>query len=403
MHHAGRILRGCRTRVFRWFGVFWSSLVKMSVLYFLLTYFWTYLVMRQVFRNKYMVLVLLIACESMTLILFSYWWYNPVTDMIVILYTASVAAVLLHPKNAWLWVSVCLSLFLAALMKPNVSGLAIIGGTCALLLNPGTRWRACAVSLIAFALWLCVVQLCGTVSPSSVGSYLAVSSRQFSNQQFLDGFNLQDLFAWACVCAVLPGLFGAAWHKVAGTIRLPFLILGIFALLATLAAFFGNGEAKLVDVSVGLLAMAILVGEGSAETPSLRVSRGWTAYLILVCSVFTFGSIVDAATRYRVYRLDPANFLSIKWMIPRSVAASSTECGQAIICTSRSMRSRIYAQPAMYGTFTLDRASHGPTPRFTSPLPGECRFGGKPELHFPPRTNSCTRTDGLLISSIRLF
>ena len=198
---------------FRWFGVFWSSFVKMSVLYFLITYVWTYLVMRQVFQNRYLVLVLLIACESMTLILFSYWWYNPVTNMTVILYMASVAAVLLHPKNRWLWVSVCISLFLAALLKPNVSGMAIIGGTCSLLLSPRTRWRACTVSLIAFALWLGVVRLFGTSLTQRVGSYLAVSSRQFSNQQFLENFNIQEaFFAWACGFAVSPGI---DWHLLA--------------------------------------------------------------------------------------------------------------------------------------------------------------------------------------------
>ena len=102
---------------FRLFGVFWSSLVKLNVLYFLLTYFWMYVLLRKVFQNRLLALVLVITCESMSLIMVSYWWYNSVTNITVVLYLASVAAVLLRPGNFWLWISLCLSLVLTALMK----------------------------------------------------------------------------------------------------------------------------------------------------------------------------------------------------------------------------------------------------------------------------------------------
>jgi hypothetical protein len=58
---------------FRWFGIFWSSIIKLNVLYFLLTFFWMYGVLRQAIQNRYLALALVVTCESMTLILASYW------------------------------------------------------------------------------------------------------------------------------------------------------------------------------------------------------------------------------------------------------------------------------------------------------------------------------------------
>jgi len=123
---------------FSWFGVFWSSFVKISVLYFLITYVWFYVILRQVLQNRLLAFALVVTAQCMTLILGSYWWYNPTTSVAIILYTSSVAAVLLRPKSAFLWLSLTLSLCLACLMKPNSAGMAVLGGSIALLVHPAT-------------------------------------------------------------------------------------------------------------------------------------------------------------------------------------------------------------------------------------------------------------------------
>jgi hypothetical protein len=285
---------------FRWFGVFWSSIVKFNVFYFVLTYFWTYAVLRQVFRNRYLSLALAIACESMSLILASYWWYNPPTSMTVTLYVASVASVILKPDNNWLWLSLCLSLLLAALMKPNVSAIAIFGGTAALLISPRTAWRACAASGIAFILWLAVIAIHGSTLFQVIGSYLSVVG--FASGRFLADIGGEEKF-FACLCALamLPGLVYAAWPKTWSRQRAALMVLGSSALFASLFGFCENGETKLTDLSLGLMASAILIGETTAESGGpLGVPTLWLSYLILLCTTFTFSSLCDAAIRYRV-------------------------------------------------------------------------------------------------------
>jgi hypothetical protein len=282
------------------FGVFWSSIVKLNVLYFLLTYFWTYMVLREVLQNRLLALMVVITCESMSLILVSYWWYNPITNMTVVLYGACVASVLLHPGKVWLWVSLCAALLLAALMKPNVSGIAIIGGTGSLLLNPRTRWWACVVSLIAFAFWLDILWVQYSNLIEVLGAYFSVASRGMTTQYFLEGlYTLDKCLAWLCVCLVLPGWVRAAWLKRPLRRRPAFMVLAGFLLLACLYGFFNNAEAKLVDLPVGVLAATILLGEVQADGRSLRFSTGWLSYLVLICSIFTFASLGHAVIRHR--------------------------------------------------------------------------------------------------------
>lgn len=304
---------------FRLFGVFWSSLVKLNVVYFLVTYSWMYLLLRQVFQNRLLALILVITCESMSLILVSYWWYNSATDLTVVLYAASVAAMLLRPDNFWLWVSLCLSLLLTALMKPNVAGIAIIGGTCSLLLNPVTRWRTCAVSGVAFVLWLGILATHGLTMMQVLGSYFSVFGRAISAVGFLAHPSPTDFYLdWICLFAVLPGWVRAACRNPALRQRADLLWLAAFGLLASLDAFYSNSELKIVDLPLALLAGAILLAAVPSESPARRVTAGWLAYLILICSTFTFASLGQAINRNRVldigygffyeYQIDDSSF-----------------------------------------------------------------------------------------------
>ena len=286
---------------FRLFGVFWSSIIKLNALYFLLTYLWTYAVLRRVLENQYLALILVLACECMTTILASYWWYNPVTSIAVVLYVASVAAVILRPESRALWISVCLSLLLAALMKPNISALAIAGGTAAMLIYPKTRWQGCVASAAAFILWLGVLAIHGTSIFQVLGSYLSVGSRGISSEQFLQGLSVPEkVFAWVCGIAVLPGLVCTARMRAPYPGRMPMLVLAAMALLSSLFGFYSNGELKLMDLSVGLLASCMLMGTIPKNGKLLRISWNWAAYLVLVCSTFTIASLGQAAIRYRV-------------------------------------------------------------------------------------------------------
>lgn len=286
---------------FSWFGVFWSSIIKLNVLYILLTYSWMYAVTRKVFENRLLALILVITCETTSMVLTSYWWYNPVTSITVELYVACIAAVLLRPDTVWLWLSLCLSLLLTALMKPNMSGIAIIGGTFALLWDPKTRWRTLAVSLAAFLLWLDLLYMRGVTITQVLGGYLSVISRVNTSGFFGRDWNLNQKFlAWSCAVAMIPIWVRVAWFRSRLRQQQALLVLAGFGFLVSIYGFYSNVETKLMDLSLGIVSGAILVGQMQAERRSLRISAGWISYLILVCSIFTFTAIGEAITRDRL-------------------------------------------------------------------------------------------------------
>jgi hypothetical protein len=387
---------------YRLFGVFWSSIIKINVLYLLITYFWTYAVLRQVFQNKYLAMVLVITCECMSLILASYWWYNPVTSMAVSLYVASVAAVILRPANGWLWVSVCLSLALAATMKPNVSSVAIFGGTLALFTSPRMVSHAIAASAIAFVLWLGAIAIHISNLAQVVDSYLAVASHGFTSEHFFNNLGPQErAFSWACACAVLPGLVQAIWPKGRFPGRLGLQVLGGGAILASLFGFYGNGEAKLVDISVGLLATAILMGRRVGNENSLRISAKWVSYLILVCSVFTFSALGQAATRYRVLGIGMGTFFEYhtERTPVRNDYFRGVTAGYNLHATVDALNELSSKQNVQH-IFSA-RVCNGPTRRIISPPPPGCRSGGTRRPPSTPRMRMRSRTGGSRIVTIR--
>lgn len=195
-----------------------------------------------------------------------------------------------------MWTSFCLSLLLVALMKPNVSGVAIFGGTCALLLKKETRWKACAMSAAAFVLWLGVLAIHGSTAMQVVGGYLSAVSRGVTAKNFMhDTSTYERVFAWGCLLAVLP-----PWCRPIRGRNAAWVVMAVTALLASLDGFYSNSEPKLVDMSLALLAGALMLAEMEPGTNLLRVTSRWTAYLVLMCCAFTITSIDLAVTRHRV-------------------------------------------------------------------------------------------------------
>jgi len=299
---------------FRLFGVFWKSIIKFNVLYFLLTYFWLYAVFRVHFRRGYLPLLLALACECLTLIRNSYWWYNSVTSITAILYFASVAAVLLRPRSRPLWLSLCLSLFLLALMKPNASAPLIVGGTIALLMDRHTRKHVLTVSIIAFALWFGTIAIHHSTIRQVLGSYLSVASYAFSMNHPGCPSNVPTRIDWVCaILAVvgfpLPLFLGKRIH-----FEPPLSILILAALIAGAMAFYSNSEPRLDALSLVFVASLLfstrfgdLTGAGSAHTFLKSILP-----LSAIGCLFVTMSLREAVTRERVRTIGPSRFFENK-------------------------------------------------------------------------------------------
>jgi hypothetical protein len=158
-----------------------------------------------------------------------------------------------------------------------------------------------------------VVAIHGSNIAQVVNSYLVVASHGFTSEHFLNNMSPQEkAFAWASAFAVLPGLGHIVSGKAPFRGRLGLRVLGTGAILASLFGFYGNGDAKLVDLSVGLLATALLMGTAGGSGNLLRIPSRWAAYLVLICSIFTFSSLTEAALRYRVRGIGLGTFFEFQ-------------------------------------------------------------------------------------------
>ncbi|MGA3169809.1 MAG: hypothetical protein ABSE62_02245, partial [Chthoniobacteraceae bacterium] len=105
---------------FRLFGVLWRAQVLIAALYAAVTFVWLWKLLDAVLDHPVLALLLAFCCEAASMLAISFWWYNPITSITAAVYVASCIAVLRFPKSPGYWVSLSLSMFLAALMKPNV-------------------------------------------------------------------------------------------------------------------------------------------------------------------------------------------------------------------------------------------------------------------------------------------
>jgi len=287
---------------FRLFGVFWSSLIKINVLYFAITYFWIYGLFRVIFQRRFLPLFLALVCECTTLIRNSYWWFNSITSITAVLYFASVAAVMLRPKSRVLWCSVCLGMLLAALMKPNTSGVLIIGGTIALLLDKATRKQALIVTAISFALWMGVISIHGSTIFQVLRNYFSVGSYAFTSNRPGVPSILPTPLDWVYAALsiagfILPLILG---NRIA--IKLSFAVLLAFVLMAGALAFYANGEPRLDALSLVFAASVLFASQFNSRAGN-KFGGGSLKSILPLAAIGCFFVIMclrEASSRERV-------------------------------------------------------------------------------------------------------
>jgi len=287
---------------YRLFGVYWRSIVEFNSLWIFIWFAWTYALLRGVFENRLLAFWAALTCVAVTAVVDAFWWYNPITNASDALYAASVLAVFSAPRSPWRWISLCLSLFLAALMKPNVSGLVILGGSLSLFMYRPTRWLVLAASAIALLIWLLVIHIHGSTLQMVLGSYLSVGAKGASLERFLVDIIWPDrivaftlLFAamapWVAIARPRPSGSGPGW---------PLTIFALFCLLAGIDSFLINSDLKIDDIPLMLLSGLIIVA-GRGQGGRLVLPLNWTKYATVLCIWLSCIGLFEGALRYRVH------------------------------------------------------------------------------------------------------
>ena len=149
------------------FGVNWDAGLYAAALSASLTFLWIVWLLTRLALNRLAAMLLALAIEASAILVLCFWWYN---DSAMILATVFLLSCMLCARHAGRMqpltqASYVFSLALLALMKPNVAGVAIVGGVLLLFLATHQKLRLLLLTIAAAGLSGLILALTHTSVP----------------------------------------------------------------------------------------------------------------------------------------------------------------------------------------------------------------------------------------------
>jgi hypothetical protein len=294
---------------FEIFGISWNANLYLCAVFAVASMLWMYWLMRLIGLGVLAALGTSFAIESQTMLLLSFWWYNNSALVLATIFLLACLAYARRPHSIGVQCSYFIALTLLSLMKPNVAGIAILGGVILLLIASTRRWRVAVLTLAAAAAAIAILIVNHVSIPAMLSSYHEASKYRggFSAFGFMQMTRLERALAVLALCALsvpglwlVPRIFQQLRHR---QIRVAALSLFFpLALLVSVYAVMTNGEFWLVECPP-LLAFGALISF-SERIPPPAVRRFVTS---LICATIA-GSLFIGAIRLRVYTIGPEQF-----------------------------------------------------------------------------------------------
>jgi len=293
---------------FRLFGLSYLSLVKINAFYAALTFIWTYFILRVLTGNSLSSLILSFYIQSVSTILCSYWWYNPITEISGIIYFLSAWILLKRPASALSQISYLASLIIFAGMKANLAGVLILGVTI-IFLTTALHWRVLAISGIAFVVFTIFYQLNGLYLADIITSTLAASERASSLKAlYQDNLGLAEIIFYIfCIIAILaPFIIAILKSKKTTLLTSRLFWLSILGELASSYGEVTNGESRLMDMPLmlisamfGIMEICNLSSIDSQKSFSKEKKAIQSYYLSIALFLLVLG-LIFSLNRHRV-------------------------------------------------------------------------------------------------------
>ncbi|HSI08254.1 MAG TPA: hypothetical protein VK985_06665 [Rariglobus sp.] len=299
-------------------GVAWSSLVGINSLFAGLTFLWMAWLLARLFGVRPKTWLLAFCIQACTTMLAGYWWYNPVTTVMGAVFFLSSVVWVKNPDSRRVLISWGGALLLLAACKPNIAGPLIAGATLILLFDPVLRRRVILAAACAFIVFVALLALHRIALTDMLAGYLSVASRGLSSHQFLQdldpGEKVLSLVFLGLIVAPLALLIPRGFRLS----RVQCLCL--VALVCGLYGFATNGESKLVDIPLVLLAAMIWTKEAGNPVRSTAVSEKLLPSVVVVQSTLVmalaFSGIGLGWLRHRVKLAGQGTFFEYSRISP---------------------------------------------------------------------------------------
>ncbi len=291
----------------QFFGVTWSAFIYIAALFSAATFGLHILLLRRIGIPRSWAYSIATVVQAGAMVTGAYWWYNPVSDVAVLLLCTAAALVLTNPGSLTNWFLYCGCLSAASLAKPNVAGLVILASSVAIFCSGRARWRGVLFSLLAACASLALLGFYRLNPVSVVHGYLSAAGR---GVPALDRF-AQDqpvpLVQWSLFLVVMTLAPLAALCDRRSLLR-PLgelvscrdaALLG--GVVAGVVGCFTNGELKVVDLAITLNAVALLCLLHPREaSPARPLFLQKTAMTVLALTAAWLG-----VTRARIEAIGP--------------------------------------------------------------------------------------------------
>lgn len=358
---------GCAFDVF---GPSWRSVVVLTSAFSFTTFLWSYFLLGEILKDRFGAWLFSLMLQACTMVVVSYWWYNPVTTVVSVLCLLSFWRLFEDPGDWRVRVSCIGSLTLLSLAKPNIAGLLITG---ILVIGLFSRMRWVVIAIMALSAGIALITLAAvSINPVDLAvAYLGIADRGATlNQLFQDiGPMEKVLFSGVMAALLIPWLIHPG--RVLSRLNDKRQWLALLGLTAGIYGFITNGESKTVDVPMvflcSLLGLCILPPKQNV-LPQITILNGfrWKGYFAALACVLIGIACAQAVTRHRVETIGPGLFfehrLSDRPPSPAFFRGLHTGgifpevCSEVDAVLSQSGRSSIYFGPRMqwaYAAFEL--------------------------------------------------
>ena len=294
---------------FQLFGPTWNANLYLSALFACITMVWMYWLMRRLGFSALAGWGTALAIQCQTMLLLSFWWYNNSVLVLAAVFLLSCLAYLQYPESKGVQLSYFIALTLLPLMKPNVAGVALVGGVIMLFIGSSRRLRLLILTLGAAAATVTILVVNHVSITALLSSYHEASKVRggFHAFGFMLMTPLERLMAVLALFSLsVPGLWILSRilqqlkrrdiHSAALLLFFP------LALAVSVYSVMTNGEFWLVDCAPLLAVIAFFSFSQNVPPPLIR--RFVTA---LLCAGIA-GSLCMAVARLRVYTIGAEKF-----------------------------------------------------------------------------------------------
>jgi len=288
------------------FGLSWTAFVDFAAVFCATTFAIHLTLLWRLQIPRVWAISLAFCVQLGTMVLASFWWYNPMGAVLVAMLCTAALLVLKHPEDLLNWVIYAGCLFLTSLAKPNVAGFTILFCSLAILFNKQTRRKGVLFSLLAVAASLALLA-CYRINPLNIiHFYFGAAGRAIPRWSRF----IVDCDPWL-IKTQTTLLIAVVLPLAALIARARISIWPLLALAGGIASgifgCFTNGELRAVDLSIVLNSVGLicLISKPREKTGQLLTPLILQAGAMLFLSCF---SLWIGVTRFRIRQIGPGMF-----------------------------------------------------------------------------------------------